>query len=169
MASLRADRVGRFGVPDHDVGVAARSDRALLRIDAEELGRIDAAQLDPAVEREASAAHAVRVEHHHAILDARHAVGNLRKVALAKLLAALAPVFAALEPEVAVVGRDDLQVIRCDRLPERLLVRHLTEGWRANPLRALEVRSRQVVLGEEEVLEARLAVDWAATPARQPD
>src|SRR5262249_6691423 len=76
---------------------------------------------------------------------------------------------AALVPEVAVIGRDNLQVVRRDGLPQRLLIRHLAERWRAHPLRALEAWTRQVVFGEEEVLETGLTIDWPPTPTRQAD
>src|SRR5262249_34857161 len=50
MLARRADRVRRLGIPDHDVGVAAGGNDALLWVDAEELGGIGAAELHPAIE-----------------------------------------------------------------------------------------------------------------------
>ena len=143
---------------------------ALLRVDAEELGWIDAAQLDPAVEREAPAAHAMRVEHHHAVLDARHAVGNLREVALAKLLAGLRPSLPPSYQKSQWSVEMTCRSFAATAFQSASWSRHLAERRRADPLRALEAGTRQVVLGEEEVLEAGLAVDAAlATLARQPD
>src|SRR5262249_31451889 len=110
------------------------------------------------------------VEHHHAVLDAWHAVWDLREVTFAQLFAGSAPVLAPLVPEVAVVGGDDLQVVDTYGLPEGLLIALLAERRRADPLGALEAGPRQVVFGEEEVLYAGLAVDSApAAQARQAD
>src|SRR5579859_4559 len=114
VGGLRLDGVLRFGVPDDDIRVAAGRDDALARVDAEELGGVGAAQLDPAVEGEASATHALGVEDHHAVFDAGDAVGDLREIAFAQLFAGGPAIGAALKPEIAVVGRDDLKVVGAD-------------------------------------------------------
>src|SRR5690242_16729888 len=43
----RAHGMGGVGIPDDHIGVAARRDNALLGIDAKELGRVGAGELDP--------------------------------------------------------------------------------------------------------------------------
>src|ERR671921_51468 len=58
-----------------------------------------------------------------------------------------------LHAEGAVVGRDDLQVVRPQALPQLVLIPTLAERRRHDVLRALEALA-VVVQGEEEVLRA---------------
>src|SRR5438270_2605245 len=83
---LRGDRRRRAGVPDHDVGVAADRDGALLREHAHELRRGRGGDLDPTVQRDALLHDPAVVEQHHAGLDPGRAVRDLREVADAELL-----------------------------------------------------------------------------------
>ena len=86
------------GVPDDDVGVAARGDDPLLRVHAEHPRRRGAARLDPALERQLAGDDAL-VDQLHAVLDTADAVGDRGEVADAQLLLVL-------HAERAVVGAD---------------------------------------------------------------
>lgn len=99
------------------------------------------------------------VEQVHAVLDAGEAVGNLREVAAAELLLAH-------EAEGAVVRRHDLEVVGAQAAPQGGLVLLGPKGRTAYVLRALEVRFREVVGRQEQVLRAGLAEDVQALVAR---
>ena len=102
----RRDRVLALRVEDDDVGVGAERDRALARVEAEELRRVRRQQLDHPVERDPALADAEVVDHLQPVLEARAAVRDLREVVLADRLLAV-------PEEGAVVGRDRRQRRRC--------------------------------------------------------
>ena len=83
------------------------------------------------------------------MLDARQPVGDLGEVAEAQLLLPL-------EAERAVVGGHHREVVGAQPPPQRGLVLLGAQRRRADVLGALEVRPREVVGGQEEVLRARL-------------
>src|SRR5205807_10015134 len=87
--------------------------------------------------------------------EARAAVRDLPEVVLARVLLAL-------EQVGAVVGRDRLEDVRPDGVPEHLLVRLRARRRRVHVLRALELRPVQKGLINEEVLRAGLAPDVPA-------
>src|SRR5438105_13459976 len=155
---LRRQRLRRLRIPHHDVGVAADRDRALLREHAHELRGRGRGELDPAVERDALRHHASVVQQHHARLDARRAVRDLREVAFAELLLLREALEALLHAERAVVGRHDLQVVLREALPELLLVPPLAQRRAHHVLRPVEAGLVVVVDREEEVLRARRGV-----------
>lgn len=148
-------------VVDDDVGVGARRDGALLRVQAEHPGRGGAGDLDPAAARDVPVDDGL-VEQVHAVLDAREAVGDLREVAPAELLLAH-------EAEGAVVGRHDLEVVGAQAPPQGGLVLLGPKGRAAHVLRAFEVRFREVVGRQEQVLRAGLAEDVQALVTRPCD
>jgi hypothetical protein len=133
--------VAPLRVVDHDVGVGARGDDALLRVEPEHLGRRGRDDLHPARQGEVPVAHAL-VDEVHAMLDARQAVGDLGEVALAQLLLLL-------EAERAVVGRDHAEVVGAQPAPELGLVLAGPQRRRAHVLGALKVLAREVLLAEE--------------------
>src|SRR6185503_6069354 len=92
------DRLALRGVEDHAVGVGAGGDRALARVEAEQLGGVRAEQLDHPVARDAALADAEVVDHLAPVLEPGPADRDLREVGLSKRLLA-AP------EERAVVGR----------------------------------------------------------------
>src|SRR5262249_51999588 len=59
----RAARAGGGGIVDYEIGVGARRDRALARIEPEDPRGIRAAERDHALQVEAALADAVRVHH----------------------------------------------------------------------------------------------------------
>ncbi len=87
----------------------------LLREEAEHLGGGRRGQLDEAVQRDALCRDAAVVDERHAVLDAGRAVRNLGEVVAAELLLLL-------HAERAVVGGDDLQVVRLQALPQLRLI-----------------------------------------------
>jgi hypothetical protein len=59
---LIANRSLQVGIPDHHVGIGSHRDRSLARIEAKKLGRIRRRQRHHLLERDASRAHAFRVQ-----------------------------------------------------------------------------------------------------------
>src|SRR5690606_9602555 len=90
-------------VVDDDVGVGARGEGALLRVQAEHPGRGGAGDLDPAAAGDVPVDHGL-VQQVHAVFHARQPVGDLGEVAAAEFLLAH-------EAEGAVVGGDHLEVV----------------------------------------------------------
>ena len=82
----RRDRHPLLGIEDHDVGVRADRERALARVEAEELRRVRREQLDHPVERDPAAADAEVVDHLQPVLEPRPAVRDLREVVAAERL-----------------------------------------------------------------------------------
>jgi hypothetical protein len=95
------------------------------------------------------------------VLDAGQAVRDLGEVAVAEAL--------LLVRERAVVGRDRLQVVVDQRVPDVLLVPLLAQRRRADEARALEVRALQVLDGGEQVLDAGLGIGRDAARAGRDD
>ena len=114
VVGLGRDGAFGVGVPDHDVGVAADPDRALARVQIEDLGGIGGGQADEVLGGEAPGVDAFVPQHRHAVLDPGGAVGNLREVVLAHLL--------LLGAEAAVIGGGGLQVSGLDAAPQCLTV-----------------------------------------------
>src|SRR5436190_1889644 len=112
---LRADRVPRVRVVDHEVGVRADRDRALRGKHPEELRRRRGDGLDPALLRDPAGDHATVVEQVDAVLHAGQPVRDLAEVAVAERLLAL-------EVERAMVRGDELEVVLDQAPPELVLV-----------------------------------------------
>ncbi len=111
---LRGDRLGRFRVPDDDVGVGAHGDTALAGIDVEDLRRIRGRDCDELVHRQAPCTDAVVPEHLHAVFDASRAVRDLAEIVLAHGL--------LVGTETAMIRGRRLQVAGLQALPEGPLV-----------------------------------------------
>src|SRR5690606_26525890 len=138
-----ADRAPVRRVVHHDVGVGADGDRALARVEAEELGGVRRGDLYEALERQLAAADAVGVEQVHAVLDRGDAVRDLReRVAAHGLL---------LDVERRVVGADGVDEAPREGAPQRLLVALRAQRRAHHVLGALEVRPLGVALVEHEV------------------
>ena len=84
MVGFGAERVDRFGVPNHEVGVAARSDFSLARIHPENARGRGGSDLHKTVEGNLSRVDAVVVDQLQAVLNARSAVRNLGEIILAQ-------------------------------------------------------------------------------------
>src|SRR5262249_37412602 len=143
--------VALFAVPHEDVGVGTDGDRPLAGIEPENLRRRGRRDLDEAVHRDAPLTDAAVPEEVEPRLDTRHPVRDLREVVFTELLLSLLT-------EWAMVGGDDLQIVRLQPTPEVLLHARRPKRRRADVLCALEVGSREVVLREEEILRTRLGV-----------
>lgn len=157
VVGLGGDDLLGVRVVDDDVGVRAGRDGALLRVQAEHPGRGGAGDLDPAAAADVPVDDGL-VEQVHAVLDARHPVGDPGEVAPAQLLLAA-------EAEGAVVGGDHLEVVGAQAPPQRRLVLLGPERGAAHVLGALEVRLGEVVGGQEQVLRAGLPEDGQALVA----
>src|SRR5215212_9940494 len=148
-----------LGVENDDVGVASDRDRALPGVHAEELGRVGGDELDEPAQRDTTLPHAEVMEHVQAILDPRPAVWDLGEVVPAQGLLAV-PV------ERAVVGRDNGEDVRGERVPEVLLVLLRSRRRRVDVLGPLEVRLVQRRLVDKEVLGTGLAPGVPVVGAR---
>src|SRR5919106_3296441 len=151
-----------LGIPDDDVGVAPHRDRPLPRVEPEPLRDVRRGQLDEPVQRDAAAADAEVVQHVKAVLDARASVRDLLELAPVDRLL-VRPV------ERAVVGGDDGEVVRDERLPQVLLLLLRAGRRRVDVLPALPVGLLQRGLVDEEVLRARLTPDVPALLPRESD
>src|SRR5262249_28054942 len=129
---LLRERVALLWVPDDDVAVGADGERALPRVEPEDLRRRGRGDLDEAVHRDPAGAHALP-EEVEPRLDARHAVRDLGEVVPPELLLVL-------HAERAVVGRDDLELVVAQAPPEVLVVVLRTERRGADELRPFKVR-----------------------------
>ena len=136
-----------LGIEDDDVGVGADGERALARVEAEELRRVRREQLDHPVQRDAALADAELVDHLQPVLEPGAAVRDLREVVLPERLLAV-------PAERAVVGRDRRQDVVAHRVPEHVLVRLVARRRRVDVLRAFEVRPLEEGVVDEEVLGA---------------
>src|SRR3984885_9972061 len=146
-----ADRRMTVRVVDDDVRICTGADDALLAVHAEHPGRGRAADVHPALQRDAPVGHAL-VQQVHPVLDAAYPVGNLGEVADAHVLLVL-------HAERAVVRGHRGDIAGTDVLPEFVLV-PLGAGAqrrRAHPLRPLDPGRAEVLLQREvEVLGAGL-------------
>ena len=102
------------------------------------------------------------MDHLEPVLETGAAVRDLREVVLAERLLRV-------PAEGAVVGRDRLEDVRADRVPEHFLVLLRPRRRRVDVLRAFEVRSLEVRVVDEEVLRAGLAPDIPTLLARERD
>ena len=84
--SFGADGARRIAVPNHNVGVAARLNAALLRIAAKETRTVGTGGADKLLRRENALLDAVGPHNAHAILNAVDTVRDLSKVVLAASL-----------------------------------------------------------------------------------
>src|SRR5690606_41636247 len=99
-------------------------DRALLRVETEQPGRVGRDQLDEARGLHAALMHRAVEQHRDTVLDARAAVRDLvEALALALALGELQPVGLLLVAERAVIGRHDRQIAPPQAPPDRLPVR----------------------------------------------
>src|SRR5919204_3184077 len=111
VVSFGADGVLAVGIEYDEVGIAAHSNCALLRIKAEEFGRCGSDKFYEPIHAKATLRHATRKNQAHSMLDPGAAVGNLGEVADAEFLLIF-------KTEWTMIGRDDLQVIVLQSLPE---------------------------------------------------
>ena len=163
MVGLGADGVVLVGIPEDQIGVAARGEHALLRIHAEDPRRRRRHQLDETIDGEISLPHAVVVQQLQSVLDARPAVGNLREVVLAQRLLIR-------EAEWAVVRGHDLKVVLLQAFPQLGLVLLLAQRRRKHVLRALPALAFHVVFdGEQQILRAGLGKRRQSAVARFAD
>src|SRR6204780_1524695 len=143
MGLADADRSMAVRVVDDDVRVRAGADDALLAVHAEHPGRGRAADVHPALQRDAPVGHAL-VQQVHAVLDAAYSVRDAGEVADAQFLLVL-------HTERAVVGRHRRDIAGADVLPELVLVSFgaSAQRGRADPLRPFEPRGAKVLLQRE--------------------
>src|SRR5579859_548961 len=107
---LRADRVLRFRVPHHNVGVTARRQRPLFRIHSENSRRRRRNNLNESIDRNLSVVDAVMMQQMQSILDARPAVWNFREVVFPQY-------FLDLKTKRTMIGRHNLQIVVFQSIP----------------------------------------------------
>src|SRR5262249_26120299 len=101
------DGAGRLGVPDHDVGIGADADRALARIDVEDLGGVGGGPAHDLFPRQPPGAAPMAPPHGHAVLAPAGAVGDPAEVVAAHRL--------LIGAEAAMVGRRRLEMSGLER------------------------------------------------------
>ena len=159
---LGRDGAAGLGIPHHDVGVGADADRALARVDVEDLRGVGRGDPHELVGRQPAGSHAIVPEDRHAIFHAAGAVGDLGEVGAAHRLLRRA--------KAAVVGCRGLQIARLQAAPQDFLVLLGPER------RAHHVRRRHVPVGiaidriiDHEVAGQHLAEHALALVARARD
>src|ERR1700730_7463025 len=132
---------------DH-VGVAAHRDRALLRVEPEDAGRVGRERGHEGLERDAIVPDALRVDHRHLGLEPGHPVRHPGEV--------LRPLRLLLDGPRGVVAADGLDVARAQTLPEGGLVARGAQRRRAHELGRFRPAHRVALLGQRQVDGARL-------------
>ena len=112
---LGADRVLALGIEDNQVGVAAHRNGSLAGVEAKEFGGCGCDQFNKAIHAEATLPNPARIYEAHAMFDPGTAIGDLSEVTDTQL-------FLLLEAKRAMIGRDHLQVVVFQPLPQLLLV-----------------------------------------------
>ena len=102
------------------------------------------------------------MDHVQPVLEPRATVRDLREVVATHRLLAV-------PQKRAVIGGDDAERVRPDRVPEDVLVFLRPRRRRVHPLRALEARPLEIRVVDEEVLGTCLAVDVPAFLPRELD
>src|SRR5205823_4276054 len=123
--------------------------RAFSGEEAKHPGRRRGDQLDEPVHRDAPRVDAAVEDQGEAIFHTRQPVWDLGEIAPSHLLLSL-------EMEWTMVGRDQLQVILDQALPELIMVRLGSKRRRADILRAFEARPAEVFEAQIQVLRAGL-------------
>src|SRR5215471_13784081 len=106
-----ADGMDGIGVPQNDIGVAARGDRTFLRIHAEDTCGGSGGGLDETIQCHLARVHAVVEYELKTVLNPWAAVGNLGEVPLAQD-------FLVFEAEGAVIRGNHLEMIVFQAVPE---------------------------------------------------
>src|SRR5438046_3602955 len=158
VVGLRRERPLHPRIEDHDIGVASRGDRAFAREKAEHLRGRRRDQLDEAVEGDPPRIHPTVEDQREAVLHPGETIGDLREITSAQVLLAF-------EMEGTVVGRDQLEVVLKQTLPELCMVRWRPQWWRAAILGACETGPSGIVEAEVEVLRAGLGKGRGAVVA----
>lgn len=109
------------GIKQNDIGIAADGDGALLRKAPKHFGGSRGRQLDKAVEVDAPGTNAAVVEQRESELNARRTVGNLGKVIPPDLFRLQQAVGVLVKAERAVVGCNNLQIVKPQPAPQRML------------------------------------------------
>jgi hypothetical protein len=156
---LHAQRRLPVRIEDDQVGVAAHGNGPLAGEQSEHPRRRRRDQLDEAVQADAAGEHAAVMDQRQARLDAGGTIGDLAEVVLPQLLLLD-------HAEGAMVGRDHLQIVLREPLPQHVLVPSLAQRGRHHVLGALEAGLLVVVVTEEQVLRAGLGVGRQPQVAR---
>src|SRR5713101_3197755 len=152
VVSRGADGVLAVRIKNHQVGIAAGSDRALAWIQTKELGRGGGNQLHKAIHAEVALGYAARIHEAHAMLNARPAVGYFREIIAPHLLLLL-------ETKRTVVGVNHLQMVPLETIPEFFLVPLLAQWRGEDVLRAFKARYVEILDGEIQILRTGLRID----------
>src|SRR5215467_3210431 len=145
MVRLRADDVLGLRIPEHDIGVAAGSKSSLFRVHAKNLCWRRRDDLDETVQGKLTLVHPVMIEKLQAVFDSGTAVGYFGEVAFAKNLLVLVT-------EGAVVGRDYLQVVVFQAVPQLREILFFPQRRGKDVFGALEPGTLEFVDGEKQIL-----------------
>src|ERR1700683_3727991 len=126
-----ADCVLALRVEDYQVSVSSDRDRPFPRIKAKQLRRSCGHEFHETVRAESSSGHAAGIDQAHAMLHAGTAIRDLRKIIESHFLLLL-------ETKGAVVGRDHLQMVTLQTIPQFFLMPLLAQRRRENIFRAFK-------------------------------
>ena len=139
-------------VPDREIGVGPDRDRALLRVQAVDPGRVGAAERDEALEVDPALGDTFGEQKRQAQLDPGNAVRDLLEVGVGPL----GELAAFIEAIRRVVGGDHLERAVLHAPPDRRTVRRIPGRRAEHPLRPFEPRPVEVGGLEQQVLRAGL-------------
>src|SRR5215472_15490267 len=156
MVGLGADDVLAAGIENNQVSVAAHRNRALTRIQTEQLGGSSGDQFDKAIHAEAPGPDSAGINQTHAVLDSRPAVGDFGEIASSEFL--LFP-----EAKWTMVSRYHLQVIALQALPKFFLMPFLTQRRRKNVFGAFKIGHIEILERKVQILRTGLGINGKAT------
>src|ERR1051326_157698 len=120
-------------VEEHQISVTANGDGPLARIEAKQFGWSSCHQINKVLQVKALATHTTAVDEAYPCFNAGQTVRNLGEIIASQ-------VFLTVKEEGAVVGGDGIEGATFQRRPERCCICLLTQRWRANVFRCLEIR-----------------------------
>ena len=117
----------------HEVGIGSHRDRALARIQTENLGRLRARDVDKPVQIESALFDAMREQQIDAVLERRNAIRNFRKITAAHFLLAL-------EIKRRVISGQRVDESLLQSVPQVGLIFLVTQRRRHHIFRAFKIR-----------------------------
>ena len=156
-----ADYRLRLRIQDHQIRLASRTDHPLFRIHTVKPCRIFRQQAAHILRTDPPCSHAFTVHQDASGLYAWHSAGNFPEVSLPQPL--------LLQGKTAVIGRNRLDLSRCQGLPQCLLIPHLPERRRDHIPRSLKSRQFIKAVIHQKVLRAGLCIDHLAPLSCPPN
>src|ERR1700733_6308372 len=132
--SFRADDVRGIRIPNDDIGVTTGRDSSFARVKSKKSRGSCGDKFDETIHAELAFVHAVMEKKLETIFHPGATVGNFREVILAEN-------FLILETEGAMIGRDDLQMIVLQAVPQFRKIFFFAQRRSENIFRAFKIRA----------------------------